>query len=328
MAENKSIHDEIAQEKKSMNDGARRLAEDNAKNAFLAAKKRADELRDAAIKDEIDKIMKDAVERYDPKKGTSITKQAIFEDKLKSVMGSEQSSIHDWKSSMMALTSVLSAFVAAVNQDVNELTAPYLVPLKHALKNGVIDMKDTLLNKLRGDPRVDLPTLVHDVKIGKGNKLEVKLHAGGEMMRPQEHGALVAQWLNERGLERDPDNMDGFRTKEGHQPLPADVFNKLKNDPNNGLNEFLNRASVKLPHGLRTLVALWLNERGYEIDPNNQEGFRSKEGHEPLTAEVFNELKNDPDNGLNEFLNRASEVQYREELDDNQALTSTMACSF
>ncbi|MDR3502547.1 MAG: hypothetical protein P4L79_08185 [Legionella sp.] len=258
MADDRSIQDEIAQKKQSMDEGARGLAEDNAKKAFLAAKKQADELRSAAIADEIDKIKKDAVERYD-KKGNPITKQAIFEDKLKSVMGSEQSSIHDWKSSMMALISVLAAFVAAVNQEVNEKTAPYLVPLKHALKNGVIDMKDTLLDKLRGDPRVDLPTLVHDVKIGDDNKLAVNLRADEQQLNEQE----------------------------------------------------------KLPQGLRTLVALWLNERGYEIDPNNEEGFRSKEGHEPLTAEVFNELKNDPDNGLNEFLNRASEVQYREELEDD-----------
>lgn len=239
-----------------MDDEARRLAEANAKKAFLAAKDQADELRKAAMADEIDKIKKQAVERYD-EKGRAITKQDIFLDKLKSVMGSEQSSIHDWKSSMMALTSVLSAFVAATNQEVNEKTAPYIVPLKHALKNGVIDMKDTLLDKLRGNPRVDLPTLVHDVTIGKGNKLEVKLLAGDEELK----------------------------------------------------------ATENLPQGLRTLVSLWLNERGYEIDPNNEKGFRTKEGHEPLTAEAFDELKNDPGNGLNEFLNRASEVQYRQELD-------------
>jgi hypothetical protein len=315
MAEDRSTQDEIAQKKKNMDSDARRLAEENAKKAFLAAKDQADELRKAAMAEDIDKIMKQAVERYDDK-GRAITKQDIFLDKLKSVMGSEQSSIHDWKSSMMALMSVLSAFVAAANQEVNEKTAPYIVQVKHALKNGVIDMKDALLDKLRGDPRVDLPTLVHDVKIGPDNKLEVKLHAGGEAMRPKDRGALVEQWLNERGLERDPNSMNGFITKEG-QPVPPEMFEKLKNDPNNGLNAFLNQASVTLPQGLRTLVTLWLNERGYEIDPNNEQGFRAKEGHEPLTAEDFNELKNHPDNGLNEFLNRASEVQYRQELDND-----------
>jgi hypothetical protein len=310
-----STQDEIAQKKKAMDADARRLAEDNVRKAFLAAKAQADALRKADMADAIDMIRKQAIERYD-EKGRAITKQDIFLDKLKSVMGSEQSSIHDWKSSMMSLMSVLSAFVAATNQDVNELTAPYIVPLTHALKNGIIDMKDTLLDKLRGDPRVDLPTLVHDVKIGPDNRLAVKLHAGGEAMPLKDRGALVEQWLNERGLERDPNSMSGFITKEG-QPVSQELVNKLKNDPNNGLDAFLNRASVTLPQGLRTLVALWLNERGYEIDPNNAEAFRTKEGHVPLTAAAFNELKYDQENGLNEFLNRASEVQYREELEED-----------
>lgn len=133
MAEDRSIQDEIAQKKKSMDDEARRLAEDNAKKAFQAAKNQADDLRKAAIAEEIEKIKRQAIERYD-EKGNPITKQAIFEDKLKSVMSSEQSSIHDWKSAMMSLMSVLSAFVSAMNQEVNEKTSPYYVTLKHALK--------------------------------------------------------------------------------------------------------------------------------------------------------------------------------------------------
>ncbi|USQ12636.1 hypothetical protein J2N86_07880 [Legionella lytica] len=258
MAEDRSTQDEIAQKKKSMDDEARRLAEDNAKKAFQAAKNQADDLRKAAIVEEIEKIKRQAIERYD-EKGNPITKQAIFEDKLKSVMSSEQSSIHDWKSAMMSLMSVLSAFVSAMNQEVNEKTSPYYVTLKHALKNGIVDMKDTLLDKLRGNPRVDLPTLVHNVQLGADNKLEVKLHAGAQ---------------------------------------------ELKN-------------GEELPLGLRSLVALWLREQGYQPDQNNPEGFWTTEGHEPLTAQRFNELKNDPDNGLNAFLNRASEVQYREELDSS-----------
>ncbi|MFJ1267484.1 hypothetical protein ACD661_02815 [Legionella lytica] len=256
MPEDRSELDDIAQRKKEMNEGAKTLAEENAKKAFLAAKDQAKALQHAAVLEEIEKIKKEAVVRYDDK-GNAITKQAIFEDKLKSVMGSEQSSIHDWKSSMMALMSVLSAFVDAMNQEVNEKTSQYFIPIKHALKNGIVGMKDTLLDKLRGDPRLDLPTLVHDVQLGKkNNKLEVKLHAGGQQLEDK-----------------------------------------------NGL-----------PQGLRTLVALWLDEQGYKIDPNNEEGFIAKEGNEPLTAETFNKLKNDPDHGLNEFLNRASEVQYRQEL--------------
>ncbi|WP_058535010.1 hypothetical protein [Legionella saoudiensis] len=316
MVDDRTIQDEIAQKKKAMNEDARRLAQDNAKKASLVARRHLEELRQAAIAEEIEALKKKAVVGTD-KEGRQITKQSVFEDKLKQVMSSEQSSIHDWKSSMMALISVLSAFVEAVNQDINEKTAPVIVSLKHALKNGIIDMKDTLLDKLRGDPRINLPTLAHHVSIGADNKLAVKLRAGEEEMHSQDRAALVARWLDERGLERDPDHMDGFRTKNGHMPISADAFNKLKDDPQNGLDAFLNRASVKLPQGLRTLVALWLNERGYEIDPNNPEGFISKEGHEPLTTEQFNQLKNNPDHGLNEFLNRASEVQYAEELDNN-----------
>lgn len=309
MPENISIQDEIAQKKKEVEVDARRLAEDKAKQAFFAAKEQAQALQNAAILDEIQRIKKEGVVRYDDK-GNPITKQAIFEDKLRQVMGSEQSSIHDWKSSMMSLMSVLSAFVDAMNQEVNERTSPYYLQLKHALKNGMIGMKDTLLDKLRGDPRVDLPTLVHDIKLGKDNKLEVKLQAGGEKMVAQDRDALVAQWLDERGLERDPHHMNGFRTKEGHQPLPEAVFNRTKDE----LDAFLNRTLVKLPQGLRSLVALWLHEQGYEIDRNNPEGFRTIEGQVSLTATKFNELKNDPVNGLNEFLNRASELEYREEL--------------
>ncbi|MFJ1267483.1 hypothetical protein ACD661_02810 [Legionella lytica] len=309
-----STQDEIAQKKKELEVDARRLAADKAKQAFFAAKEQAQALQKAAVLEEIERIKKEGVVRYDDK-GNAITKQAIFEDKLRQVMGSEQSSIHDWKSSMMSLMSVLSAFVEAMNQEVNEKTSPYYVQIKHALKNGIIGMKDTLLDKLRGDPRLDLPTLVHDIQLGKDNKLEVKLQAGGEKMVVQDRDTLVAQWLDEHGFEQDPHNINGFRTKEGHHPLPDAVFKKTKDE----LDAFLNRSSLKLPQGLRTLVALWLNERGYEIDPNNKEGFIAKEGHAPLTAAQFNELKNDPINGLNEFLNRGTELQYREELNNAPA---------
>ncbi|CAM4445303.1 MAG: hypothetical protein LEGION0403_FIIPPAGN_01158 [Legionella sp.] len=257
MPDDRSIHDEIAQHKKSAENRARALIDEGNKKAFLAAKNEADELRKAAMADEIESIRKDAIVSHD-KEGNPITKKAIFEDKHKAVMGADQTSIHDWKSSMMALLSVLTVFVAMINQEVNEKTAPYLVPLKHTLKNAIVDIKDTLLNTLRGNVRVDLPTLVHDIKIGDDNKLALKLHANS-------------------------------------QDLTDDRV---------------------LPNSVRSLVTLWLWERGYELDPNNNhEGYRAKEGHEPLTAEKFNELKNDPENGLNEFLNRASELQYREELD-------------
>ncbi|WP_058535011.1 hypothetical protein [Legionella saoudiensis] len=259
MAEDRSIQDEIAQKKSDMDKEARRLAEDNAIKASQAGRQQLDDLRRAAIAEEIEALKKKAVLGTD-KEGRQITKQSVFEDKLKQVMGSEQSSIHDWKSSMMALISVLSAFVEAVNQEVNEKTAPVIVPLKHALKNGIIDMKDTLLDKLRGDPRVNMPTLVTDIKLDANNKLAVNIHAFGKDLDSEE----------------------------------------------------------KLPQGLRTLTALWLQEQGYV--PDDVGGFLNKETREPLTAETFNELKNHPEDGLNAFLNRSSKVQYsqKEELDNEE----------
>lgn len=244
------INEDIARQKKLQEQEATRLSDAALMQAVLERKKQLQEMRTAAIKDEQTNLFKKG--KWKDKDGNDQTLWDVLMNDVNRVLNAEQSSIHDWRSAMMSLLSLLSQFVGAATQSIAEIMSPVTIPLKHALKNALIDAKDYVVdNVLRGSPRLTLPKLVHTASLDENNKL---------------------------------------------------VANIKRVD---------NKADVgELPQGYRTLISLWLAQQGYVPDPNNEGGYRAIEGHAPLTAEQFKNLRDDPENGLNTFLNESSELEY------------------
>lgn len=239
MAQDKTTEEKIIEEKTHMDKEATKLAQEKALSlkSSVEYKKKIQEERNAAIMDEIAQIA--AKGKY-MKDGRECTLWDRLKEEADEATSPKQFAYHDWRSAMMSLLALCSALVDAGNQTLHETISPVTTPLKHSIKNYIWDTKDYILDKLRGDPRVVLPTLIHDVKINDDNKLELSLQRDDKEANMgglnNSFRTLITLWLDQHGYEAHPEHEGVYVNKESREPLTSQQFRELKDA---SLHEFL-----------------------------------------------------------------------------------------
>jgi hypothetical protein len=170
---------------------------------------------------------------------------------------SGQESYNDWRSAMMSLLALYSLMVDAASGSIKSTLAPsVLTKLVGVREQALYPLRDKIMDKLRGEPRVDIPAMVHDVAMGDDNKLQIAPLKGIDGRSTQFTGAdmqtvdlnptfrsLVSLWLKDQGYE--PGVEDGTYVNKAHgtadynKVLTKEKFNELKDDKTHGLDAFL-----------------------------------------------------------------------------------------
>lgn len=129
------------------------------------------------------------------------------------------------------------------------------------IKNALVEFahtgKDKIVDKLRGDPRINIPTLVHDVSMDENNQLQIggfkTANKGTDfnvLNEKQEEVAslknefdtLVKLWLNTNHYMKMNDGTyvnNDADSPDYNKVLTKEKFEELKNDAEHGLNHFL-----------------------------------------------------------------------------------------
>jgi hypothetical protein len=208
----------------------------------LAEKRMAMDL-DALAKLYQDKFTTDA-------RGNQITLWDNVLNEANHVIKSEQNTYHDWRSSMIALLSLYSLLVSAISQSIREVSAEPMMNIKQIIREKAFyPMAQKVVDKIRRDPRVDIPAILHDVSMGDDNKLKIN---GLTSANPQEDVSalnndfkkLVSLWLYEKGgYVPGPEEGTYINQKKGSPDfgklLTKKQFDKFKSDDDFGLDNFL-----------------------------------------------------------------------------------------
>lgn len=247
---------EVTNQKKAMLDELKKSAENNALQAVQKLRAELDAIRKAGDVDRIGKLRQGGYTKDEH--GQQVT---LWENVLRQAeraIHSEQNSYNDWRSAMMSLLTMYSGMVKASNQASSEWLAPTFTQIKQVVRDSLaIPLKDKFLDFLKGDPKVDLPLLIHKTTLTDDNKLDLGLSSSDanemseELKRSFE--MLVDLWLvdngysaKEAGPGEDKEAVKGIYVKSGtDEVLTKDAFVKLKEDEEHGLDQFLN-ADTKL----------------------------------------------------------------------------------
>lgn len=162
----------------------------------------------------------------------------------------EQTSVHDWRSSMIALLQMLAPMVKAMDASLGaQVRAPIKGVIVDELLLGVIYDKGLkgAVNGVRhlvsGDKPIDLPSLAHNVTFTDDNKLKIE-----KLVRSDNAGELgrlddlfekgVYKWLEDEGYKPDPADKTKLVDSHGKQ-LTKDDFDDIKD----GFAQFLEESS-------------------------------------------------------------------------------------
>lgn len=180
-------------------------------------------------------------------RGNKTTLWEKLERAADSAINEGQHAYQDWRSSMMSLLELCSLFLKAASQSRDELLSPATKVVKQLFREKVLyPLKDKCLDAIRGQPRGDLPELLHDVTMSDDHKLKIGDITFGDKSGanvPEFNSAfvtLVNLWLKDNNYELSADNT--YVSADEHKiVLTKEVFEKLKEDPEKGLNAFLGK---------------------------------------------------------------------------------------
>ncbi|MBN9229740.1 MAG: hypothetical protein BGO90_03695 [Legionella sp. 40-6] len=254
-----TLHDQIADANKKLNDKAYQIKREqfNAEEAQTRAMKQR--LRQAKDMDTLDGII-NKIKQVDK---DGLTEWDRFGNDSNRLLNSQQNNTMQWQSHMADLLAILSDLVPLLQKSLKASIAsipkkelnPFV--LKNALKEFVYSTKDKIVDKLRGDPRINIPTLVHDVSMNENNQIQIggfKTASKGEDFNlvnadnkeidslKDEFDTVVKLWLNTNHYIKMNDgtyvNYD-TNSPDYNQVLTKQKFEELKNNPEHGLDHFL-----------------------------------------------------------------------------------------
>ncbi|MFT4057961.1 MAG: hypothetical protein QM652_00270 [Legionella sp.] len=243
----------VSEEKKrevanEFENAAKKVAVKEAENRTEEYRKYLAEKRNAEDKDA---LMKWYNEKYtmDSRGKNQITLWDSVVNKAEEALVLEQTTYHDWRSAMMSLMSLFSMLVSAISQSEKELVGERYFTIKQSVReNYFYPIAHKILDTVRGDPRVNIPTILHNVTIGDDNKLHIKELKSLDPNRnvsslKTQFTKFVSVWLAGHGYAPGPE-IGAYINQDKNSPdygkiLTKEKFNELKNDKNLGLDKFL-----------------------------------------------------------------------------------------
>ncbi|MGC1182863.1 hypothetical protein [Legionella sp.] len=227
--------------KQDLENIVRKKATQDAEDATRKHRQELRNLREQQDADNLSNLSKKRVKT--DKQGQEISLWDELAHKADEAVHSEQHAYHDWRAAMMSLLAMYSLLVKAVSEELDVKIKPPITVLKQLVREEVLyPLKDRIVDAVRGQPRVDLPKLIHSVTMSDDNKLMIDdVKCAGSKPIPEFNPAfrtLVSLWLNDQGYE--PAAEDTYTTNDAHKTeLTKERFEELKNSKEFGLNTFL-----------------------------------------------------------------------------------------
>lgn len=251
------ISKEATKHKKEMLDELKKLAEKHAIDSVLKLRTELDAIRKAGDADAIAKLRQGG--STTDEHGRQVT---LWENVLRQAdraIHSEQNSYNDWRSAMMSLLTLYSGMVKASDQASSEWLAPTFTFIKQVVRDNLaVPLKDKFLDMLKGDPKVNLPLLIHQASLTDDNKLNLGLSRSDGVAQmsmddkdqnriKNSFDSLVNLWLLENGFSpkeagpgEDKDAVKGLYVRTGTDEIMTKAeFTALKDDEEHGLAQFL-----------------------------------------------------------------------------------------
>lgn len=179
----------------------------------------------------------------DSQTGREITLWEANRLKVKSIKGADVMAYNDWRSAMSSLWNLYGTLNHAMTQSLKE---SIVVPVGNKVTDSVLlPLSDAVSNFFTGDPDVDIPALLYSASYTDDNKLKLepltrsdKVGETGELDDLFYEG--LRTWLKENGYTVSPDDKFSFVDEHGNV-LDKATFERLRDDPDHGLDSFLRR---------------------------------------------------------------------------------------
>ncbi|MBI2786440.1 MAG: hypothetical protein HYX60_09130, partial [Legionella longbeachae] len=191
----------------------------------------------------------------DPHSGHETT---YWEDVLKkadAAINAEQAAYNDWRNAMTSLLSMFSQLNKAMSISIDKTIGIFTLPAKEFLKEklwhkggnlfGILPyrgFKDFLLDKIKGEPKLDLPALQQKVQFKEGKVDIEKLKIDNKDIEDpyqeklnQTFEILVNTWLLENGYKK---GSEGKHFDINGIALDKEKFDALNKNPDSSLTQF------------------------------------------------------------------------------------------
>ncbi|MBL7478810.1 hydrolase [Legionella bononiensis] len=178
----------------------------------------------------------------DPQTGREATLWEVAMKEADRALEADVNAYNDWRSAMMKLWNIYGSMAKALHQSTNETI---WAPASNLIADKVLLPASDILRELfRKNPEIDLPELQHLVTCSDDGKLSIQPLTRSD--NNQETSPVLDQlfekgvrmWLEQQGYVATPGDKSKFVDEHG-MALDKDTFNKLKDDPDNGLDNFL-----------------------------------------------------------------------------------------
>lgn len=212
--------------------------------AAKAAQERLQAQRNAARNDELTKNAYTTSSQ-----GQTVENWVDVVQRADAAINADVMAYNDWRAAMMGLITLYSALNNAIYHSLN---ATFVAPLKNTIADAIKDkaiypLCEAVKRVFTGDPALILPALQHFVDYTDDAGLtfdlersdDVALDKNGHLTKLFEKG--IVHWLSECGYT--PVQGSTKKFTDGTQELTAEKFKELKDDPHNGLNQYLIRES-------------------------------------------------------------------------------------
>lgn len=241
----------MSKSSKEMKEELERIRKIEIENDIVKKRQALEDSRNRSRAEADDQLKKDKYIK-DPRTGQTITLWENAVQKAEEVLNADLNSYMDARAAIMSLLKMYSELVKANFQTMRELRA--------AVGNKVMDwiflpLKDTISSKLTGNPEIDLPMLQHQVSFTDDNKLKIepltRSDKGTEKGRIDEiFEGMIHMWLKDNDYTPDPQDPVKFVNSNG-ATLDKATFDRLKDDPDHGLDHFLTEHNPDLQYKAR-----------------------------------------------------------------------------
>ncbi len=230
-----------------MQDKLKEIRDKEELNAVAEYKQKLASDRAAARAAELDELKQSLIVRHDDK-GNPIS---AWDDWMQHIdkATSEAAAAYnsEWRISMLNLVNMLNLMVQAVD---GKLEENLRIPIKQFIVDGVIlgTIKDSFI---KPPSEITLPSLEHNVTFTNDNKLKIAPLIRSDLVdnkdvlakeRQDLEAAFekgVVKWLKDNGYKPHPTEEKQFVHETTGKLLDKAAFDDLKNDPVNGLQNFL-----------------------------------------------------------------------------------------
>lgn len=259
-----SIMAEEKSEFKKSEDTLKALRKQEEENAVVAYKAKMSQDREAIRAAQLEALNK-ALCTYDENGNIKSNAWNDAISRAEDIINQETTGYNsEWKLAMLNLLTIFSLLTKAVN---GTLDTELRLPLTElVVDKGILALKDYLTI---GPPsEISLPSLEYNVGFTDNNELKIAPLLRSDLVQDkgtdldgkgaqldEQFGKGIVRWLKDNGYTPSPADKSKFVDKQGSQ-LDKATFEKLKEDPQNGLSNFLKEESnlVYTPHPGSTSV--------------------------------------------------------------------------